>query len=201
MEQAGPGPTNHSEGFRAALAQWRLSLRTEVKKASSLPTAMFDACDPMLETRLADSAEAMLACLQQPADHLRDRSPAAELRLETVTLAELAALPRHVAAVDVGPLDLRTGLQAEYLGILTDAACTATGPARHGAVQLLQRDFALDAQTDAAALSAVLVRAVRDLPADAMTEPTAALLATACQRLAAALALQADAASGEKTVP
>ena len=43
-----------NDGFREAVAQWRLNLRTEVKKSSSRPSAMFDASDPMPETGLAE---------------------------------------------------------------------------------------------------------------------------------------------------
>jgi hypothetical protein len=182
-----------SDGFREAVAQWRLSVRTEVKKSSSLPSAMFDACDPMLETRLAESAEAMLTSLQEPADHLRDPGDAVEKRLEQVTVEELRQLPARIAAVDVVPLDLRTGLLAEYLGILTDTACVANGPAQHGAVQLLQRDFALGADADPAALADLLGQQVQDSMASCVDVPEATTeqLAVACQRLAAALVLHA----------
>lgn len=180
-----------NDGFREAVAQWRLNLRTEVKKSSSLPSAMFDACDPMLETRLAESAEAMLACLQEPDDHLRDPGDSAEKRLEHVSPAELRQLPTQVAAIAVVPLDLRTGLLAEYLGILTDTACVANGPAQHGAVQLLQRDFGLDRGADIAGLAELLTQQVQDSLAHCAdaSEATAEQLTVACQRLAAALAL------------
>ncbi len=182
-----------NDGFREAVAQWRLNLRTEVKKSSSLPSAMFDACDPMLETRLAESAEAMLACLQEPGDHLRDPGDSIEKRLEQVSLEELRQLPARIAAVEVVPLELRTGLLAEYLGILTDTACVANGPAQHGALQLLQRDFALTAGADTAALAELLTQQVADSLAGCAdaSEATAEQLSVACQRLAAALALQA----------
>lgn len=185
-----PG-TGAGEDFREAVAQWRLNLRTEVKKASSLPSAMFDACDPMLETRLAESAEAMLACLQEPADHLRDPGDRADKRLEHVAAAELRALPQRIGAIDDERLDLRTGLSSEYLGILIDTACLGVGPARHGALQLLQRDFDVQPGSDAAALADLLARQVHDVVADdaAQPVPDAEQVTLACQRLLAALAL------------
>lgn len=180
-----------SDGFRETVAQWRLHLRTEVKKTSSLPSAMFDACDPMLETRLAESAEAMLACLQEPADHLRDRSTGADKRLESVSAEDMRNLPAAVDAVAPAPLDLGHGLLPEYLGVLTDAAWHATGPALHGAMQLLRRDFGLGAEADAAMLADLLAHQVAQSIATCpdTSEATAEQLAAACQRLAAALAL------------
>jgi hypothetical protein len=191
MAAGGKQQKGASDGFREAVAQWRLNVRTEVKKSSSLPSAMFDACDPMLETRLAESAEAMLACLQEPENHLRDPGDSVDKRLEQVSAQELRQLPAQVAAIQVVPLDLRTGLLAEYLGILTDSACVANGPAQHGAVQLLQRDFGLSAGADVAGLAELLTRQVQDSLAhcEAAGEATAEQLAVACQRLAAALAL------------
>lgn len=192
MSAGGRQPRGTNEGFREAVAQWRLNLRTEVKKSSSLPSAMFDACDPMLETRLAESAEAMLTCLQEPDGHLRDPGDSHEKRLEQVSPAELQQLPERIAAKDVMPLDLRTGLLAEYLGILTDTACTANGPAQHGAVQLLQRDFALPANADVPAIADLLLQQVQTSLAscDEIAETSAEELTVTCQRLAAALALQ-----------
>jgi hypothetical protein len=199
MPASGRPPWGASEGYREALAQWRLDLRTEIKKSSSLPSAMFDACDPMLETRLAESAEAMLACLQEPADHLRDRGDTTEKRLEHVATADLRRLPAQIGAVEPVPLDLRTGLLAEYLGILTDTACVGSGPAQHGALQLLQRDFALAADADAAAVHDLLGQQVQDSLAGcaSVQAPTAEQFAAACQRLAAALALQPPADAGK----
>ncbi|MBL9078834.1 MAG: hypothetical protein JNL08_15115 [Planctomycetes bacterium] len=189
-----------NDGFRAAVAQWRLNLRTEVKKSSSLPSAMFDACDPMLETRLAESAEAMLACLQEPEDRLRDPGDSTEKRLERVADDELRRLPARIASIEVVPLHLRTGLLAEYLGILTDTACVANGPAQHGAVQLLQRDFGVDADSDPSQLGTLLTQQVQDSLANCpdACEATAEQIAVACQRLGAALLLHAP---GPTTAP
>ncbi|MGK0300930.1 MAG: hypothetical protein ACI89X_001804 [Planctomycetota bacterium] len=58
--------TEDPTAFREAISQWQLAARTEVKRSSSLPSSMFDACDPMLEARLAESVEAMMHCLHEP---------------------------------------------------------------------------------------------------------------------------------------
>jgi len=128
--------------FHGAIAQWRLALRTEVKRASSLPTAMFDACDPMLETRLAQSAEAMLALLQEPAaEHLSDE-PRGEQRLETVALAELAQLPVQIGGQAPATIDLEAGQAAEHLGILADLCCRGGAGERPAATRLCS-DFGI----------------------------------------------------------
>lgn len=185
--------------FREALARWRLDLRTEVKKSSSLPTAMFDACDPMLETRLAETARAMLARLQgtePPTDTAT--GPPVEKRLEKVTLGDLQKLPNQIAATGTGPVDLEEGLFAEYLAILVDTCCNATGASQQGAAHLLARDFELSATTDIDTLNELLARQVRETPerfakAAAWTDDE---LATACQRVAAALVLHTTPPAG-----
>ena len=92
MLQRRPEPTPTGPAFGEAVAQWHLALRTEVKKSSALPTAMFDACDPMVETRLVETAESMLACLQEPAPRLAQPA-AGELRIEHVDAARGHPLP------------------------------------------------------------------------------------------------------------
>ncbi len=187
--------------FREAIARWRLDLRTEVKRTSSLPTAMFDACDPMLETRLAETAQAMLARLQGTAPPATATDAAmVEKRLERVTGTDMAKLPRQIAAMADEQLDLEEGLAAEYLGILADACAHASGTAHLGAAHLLARDFALGPDTDIAVLTELLAREVRKAPerfakAKACTEEAVHL---ACTRVAEALGrhLGPDAAGG-----
>ena len=185
-------PRAATDGFRETVAQWRLQLHTEVKRSSSLPTAMFDACDPMLETRLAETAKAMLACLQEPTgapDEAPVDGPAK--RLEQVAPGELRQLPGRIAAVATLPVDLEAGLLPEYLGILTDTCCLATGTAQNGAVQLLCRDFGLTAASDPGQLMDLLMRQVAESLAGCpgANEASAQALASACQRLTAALLL------------
>lgn len=185
-------PTNGSQdGFREAIARWRLDLRTEVKKSSSLPTAMFDACDPMLETRLAETARSMLERLQAQEAAAAGASQGAEKRLERVTPADLKKLPAQIAAMQPAPLDLEAGLLPEYLGILADTCSHATGAPLEGAARLLARDFGLSTTNDLQALTELLGRELREAPemfvkAASYTDDQ---LALACQRVAAALAI------------
>ncbi|MEO6597645.1 MAG: hypothetical protein ABIP94_23115 [Planctomycetota bacterium] len=178
-----------NEGFREAVAQWRLTLRTEVKRASSLPTAMFDACDPMLETRLAETAESMLTRLQQPVAEVRAaEDPNAEKRIERVAPNELKALPLRIAGPAVH-LALDADLAAEYLGILTDMCCVATGNPQAGAVHLLQRDFGLSHTTDLAQLTRLLAQRVQSAATAAPDTTADDALTEVCQRVATALVL------------
>lgn len=176
--------------FREAIASWRLRLHTEVKKSSSLPTAMFDACDPMLETRLAETAEALLTHLEEPDAALAaDDEPNGEQRLEVVGDDELRSLPRTIAAIAPRPLALDDDLAAEHLGVLVDICCAATGPLQQRAVQRLCQDFGVDAGTD---LDALTRRLGRQVPAAAAADASPGSdddLAATCRRLAAAVAL------------
>src|SRR5512134_256475 len=95
------GSSRPSEGehYRAAIARWQLGLQTELKRASSLPSAMFDACDPMLETRLAEATESLFRCLLELDRRAHAGSlPQDQQRLEVVQREELAALLRDAAA-------------------------------------------------------------------------------------------------------
>ncbi len=194
MRANGPQATTEpGSDVRSAIAQWHLALRTELKRSSSLPTAMFDACDPMLEARLAETAKAMLACLQQPDTAVAAPPPiATEKRIEHVSPDELKDLPRRIATGSWPNLDLDTGLLAEYLAVLTDTCCGATGKARNGAVQLLCRDFGLAAATDLQHAAGLLWGCVKDSVAASETAATTTdqALADLCQRIAATVALQ-----------
>ncbi len=169
--------------FGTAVAQWQLALRTEVKRASSLPTSMFDACDPMLETRLAETAEAMLACLQEPDATITQPTHPGEKRLEQVATAELSALPARLhRTADEPPVDVDDHLSAEYLGVLTDTCGTAEGAPRHGAAQLLVRDFGITPTAD-------LERCTRELASSLLGATSQANLDAICHRIAAAVAV------------
>ncbi len=141
----GPRPSHAtSADYRAAIAQWRLNLRTEVKRCSSLPSSMFDACDPTLETHLAATAEAVLmALLGNNQDPFPDAAEdASEQRREQVDLAELRELPNRVAEGPPStPPQFEAGLEEEYLSILSDICCVAEGDELQHAMDLLQRDF------------------------------------------------------------
>lgn len=132
--------------FRAAIAQWRLALRTEVKRCSSLPSSMFDACDPALETHLASTAESMLmALLANPALAADDEHPAhpglLQPRHERIGSAELATLPNLVGRPVPANLSLDAGLDEEYLAILSEIVCADAGPHVERAIDLLQEQF------------------------------------------------------------
>lgn len=156
-ERRTPPPADPAS-YPEAVAQWQLDVRTEVKRTSSLPSAVFDACDPMIETQLAQTTEAMLACLQQP-------SPAAsnppveggEKRIEIVRGDELRLLPTRLVHVDGASLDLDAGMTAEYLTVLVDACGGGHPIAAAGASALLQRDFAIHADMSAEELRSTLV--------------------------------------------
>ncbi|MFM1874136.1 MAG: hypothetical protein RL398_3558 [Planctomycetota bacterium] len=140
-EQGQPEPTD----FREAMAQLHLALRTEVKRNSSLPSTMFDACDPTLETHLASTAESVLLSLlggMVPADEEHPSDPAAlEPRSEQITNDELRRLPDLIAGPAPAVLGIEQGLDDEYLAILTELCSSAKGVHLARAMELLQRDF------------------------------------------------------------
>lgn len=176
-----------SAGFQEAIAQWHLDVRTEVKKSSSLPTAMFDACDPMLEARLAETAEAMLACLQEPKVQVDTRATARrEKRTELVSQEELRRLPASIAAGGDVHVDLDHGIDAEFLGVLADCCAEAEGTARQSALDLLAREFPADHTADLQTLTQQLWQRVRTTqPGASATDD--AQLAEICRRIAAAV--------------
>jgi hypothetical protein len=171
-------------GFTEAIAQWRLQLRTEVKRASSLPSSMFDACDPMLETRLCETAESMLNRLPQPAAGLDRPAAAGEQRIEHVSRDELRRLPHLVQSGPLPPADLDQGLAEEYLAILADLCNADGGTARERAAQLLVGECGLGKDGD---LEAAARQLWRLLPGAGESMPDADNeLAALCRRLAAA---------------
>lgn len=154
---------------------------------------MFDACDPMLETRLAETAESMLAQLQEPDPSLTNNQDEGEQRLEVVTTEELRRLPQRIREMTPGPLDLTEGISAEYLGVLTDACCSASGTAQQRAVQRLADDFEVRPQSDLELLAHELshhVQAVLDAGANAAPDQD---LEATCRRIAAAVTLHGNA--------
>lgn len=127
--------------FREAIAQWRLAVRTEVKAASSLPTAMFDTGDPMLEMQLAETTEALLAQLQMPPDAVVQGDATAIQRLEHIAADELRELPTRIGTDHGVEVDVLSNLAGEYLGILADCCCTQQGLAQQRAAEHVCRDF------------------------------------------------------------
>lgn len=182
-----PAPTpDDPASYPEAVAQWRLAVRTEVKRASALPTAVFDTCDPMIETQLAQTAEAMLSYLHEPTAHATSGpDEEGDKRLEPVTAEELRCLPPRVATDAGAAPDLDAGTAAEYLAVLADACNSADAAAVGCALALLQRDFGLTpAPTEEPARA--VVAAVGAALADGALN--LADLDAACARLASALA-------------
>ena len=190
MPRNGTDAPQQGQSFLEAIAHWRLAMHTEVKRASSLPTAMFDACDPMLESRLVESVEAMFGQLQDPAPQVAKGDDDTEQRLETVTHDELRALPALLAA-PVPRLDLLAGLGAEYLAMLADTCCLATGTPQRRAVELLCRDFAVAPAGGIDQLTKLLDELVEEVVAGQARPSTDEELATTCKRVAAAVTLHA----------
>ena len=155
-----PQPGEH---FEEAIARWHLHVQTEVKRSSSLPTAMFDACDPNLEARLADATERIFGLLL---DHRVPPAvamlPEEQLHLELVEERELRGVVRRVRLDDgTAPTPLDAGLRDEYLSVLTDLCCKGEPTARRDAARRLRRDFALGGIDDLDHLTRALTEALR----------------------------------------
>jgi hypothetical protein len=173
--------------FPEAVAQWRLSLRTQVKSASSLPTAIFHAGDATLEALLAESAEPMLARLHEPSPGAAQALPAGEQRIESVGIDELRGLPRRLREHGEASVDLDDHLTAEGIAVLTDACGSDVAPAATAARALLRQRFGIAPGEDPTATATRIAGIVQ---ANADDEDAAAAVATLCQRIAAILAVQ-----------
>ena len=140
-EQKGQQPGPRGANFEEAIAHHRLELHTELKKTTSLPSAMFDASDPMLEARLCEATESIFRCLLE-LDTPDDDKEAGEQRLEGVTPAELHELlctaAGEMSGDDVPALE--DGLAREFAVILADTCSRGYGVASKQAAALLRRD-------------------------------------------------------------
>jgi len=182
-----PGRPRHNQldasAFREAICQWQLAARTEVRRSSSLPSSMFDACDPMLEAQLAESVEALLARLHEaPRDIAIDSLAEQEQRTERVTPDELRALPRLIAGHEHAP-DLHDGLVAEVLTLLVDASVHGNTVARRNAMSLLRRDYDVDVGADVATTTASLQQCLMRFAGGSAANGDE--LAEVCRRVAA----------------
>jgi hypothetical protein len=169
------------ESFPEAVAQWRLTLRTEVKTTSSLPTSVFHARDATLEAMIAASTETMLARLQTPSRAANTGAAAvAGQRLERIGVAELQALPLLLRAGGDRPPRIDDHARTEAIGVLADALLGVDEAAAATAAELLQERFGIgaggDRDADAAQLRQHLSAA---LPADAAGGPALAAIAHA----------------------
>ncbi len=149
--------------FREAISQWQLAARTEVKRASSLPSSMFDATDAMVEARLVETVEVMMRLLQRPGEpEAADRASGEHLerRTEQVSTDELQALPGKILR-DVADADLDDLVASEYLNLLIDACTTGDAVVQRGARELLARDFAVPTTADLDEAAAAISRSLQ----------------------------------------
>jgi len=163
------GPHDHTPdaatAFREAISQWQLAARTEIKRASSLPSSMFDATDAMVEARLGETVDVMMRLLQRPnASGTADRASGEHLerRTEQVSTDELQALPGKIRR-DVADADLDDLVASEYLNLLIDACTTGDAPTRQAARELLAQDFAVAASADLDVAAEALSACLRDV--------------------------------------
>ena len=175
--------------YQEAISQWQLAARTEVKKFSSLPSAMFDTCDPMLEACLADSVERMMHRLHEPETQALAESAQnqqIELRVEKVTSEELRDL-RKMRHESHETLDLECKASAEYFSLLIDS-CTTGDPATQGAArELLQRDFGVETSADLEHATESVLACLRRLLDGSSSEESQQLMAELCQSIAASI--------------
>lgn len=112
-------------------------IRGELQNTSSLPVAMFNACDPMIEAVLAHAASTVfLEHMLTSADlHVMEITGPA---VEDVRPHEMQALGRQLAAEDEqGPPSLMGGLTRERLWVLLDLVVKGSAQARIGAATRL----------------------------------------------------------------
>ena len=141
---------------------------------------MFDACDPMLEARLAESVDAMMLCLHQPeAEALAQRNAdgPVEMRVETVTAEELERSNEG-------------GVSAEYLSLLIDTCTTGDEATQAAARALLFQDFAVAANADLQQATEALVQCLEELNGTDADGPTHDRLAELCSAIAASVILE-----------
>jgi len=193
-----------AEHFEAAIARHRLDLQTQLKRSTSLPSAMFDASDPMLEARLCAATEGIFQKLLEW-DAPREMPTGGEQRLEKINKHELvgvltAALHGEFDRANAPQLDEHK--HEEFFAILAEAAARSTGKPQERAQSLLAAQHAHDAATidDAArALADALTATLRgtcdpsvDGDGDAMDDDSLALQQL-CERVAASVARAAQA--------
>ena len=202
-----------TEHFEAAIARHRLDVQTQLKRSTSLPSAMFDASDAMLEARLCAATEGIFQKLLEW-DAPRALPTDGEQRLEKVHAHELnsllmAALHGEFAKSACPRLDENSA--TEFAGILAEAAARSVGKPQQRAQELLAKQNATDAHTidDAArAIADSLAEILRgaghegdrlDGDGDAMDEQEA-MLRQLCERIgdAAARCAQGGASATER---
>lgn len=130
--------------LREQVAHTGRLVRQDLSKTSTLPVDTFDACDPMVEAALADSAvqiflrhmTAIRPDIQGAADDLEEIP-----QRETITQEEIDECQAAIASAQgIEPPDPLAGLDDERLWILADLSCFGTGLTRHRATREL-REF------------------------------------------------------------
>jgi len=184
-----------ASAFREVISQWQLDARTEVKRASSLPSSMFDAADPMVEARLGEAVAVMMQLLHRPDEPgtaERASGEHLERRAEQVSTEELRALPDRIRR-EVADADLDDKVSSEYLNLLIDACTTGDARVRRGARELPARDFSIAATADLDAATAAISRCLREVgAANADRSRDLAQLEELCGAIAATVVTQAD---------
>ena len=180
MPDSGHARHDLGNSFQEALAHWQLLLQTELKRASSLPTAMFDACDPMLEARLCEATEGMFLRLLELEPSGNGRTIEEALRLEAVPAVEIGAFLRRIGECTTAAApDLAESEAAEFHAVLVDVLRHESSAAQVRAATLLTLAHAddrerLDALANGTAVPSaddpaahLLLRLVRGIEADA----------------------------------
>ena len=108
----------------------RREVRGELGDTSSLPVAMFDACDPMIEAVMAQAAVNLILDNMSLSAGLEEREPG-EQRVENVDPQEIQALCKHLVwTTEVSAPSLMGGLTRERLWVLLDLVVTGSPAAR-----------------------------------------------------------------------
>lgn len=180
---------NDARKYQEAISQWQLAARTEVKKFSSLPSAMFDTCDPMLEACLADSVETMMHRLHEPeivslAEMAENHT--IEIRVEKVTSEELREL-RSLKPENYQHLDLEFGISTEYLSLLIDSCTTGDEPTQAAARELLRRDFGVETGADLQQATETIFACLQRVLDDASCERDYERIAELCSTIASSV--------------
>ena len=181
--------------FREAISQWQLAARTEVKRASSLPSSMFDAADGMIEARLAETVETMMRLLQHAPDDPNQRRASGEhleQRAEQVSQEELRAMPTAFGEAKVA-VDLDEHVAAEYFNLLVEVWRTGDAVTAEAARERLLADIPADAAGELDAATTVIAQSLRGIAgghidADADLQDLERL----CAAVAAAARLSSD---------
>jgi len=180
---------HQGEHFTAAIAHHHLTLQTELKRSTSLPSAMFDANDPMLEARLCEATEGIFRRLLEH-DTAPAPAPGGEVRLENVTPAELAALlcaaHQGAFAADRAP-DLQEHADAEFAALIAEICARSHGAPQQRAADLLRGARPAGAATpaDLDALTHELAARLGHAAAAGDDDAAAAGLLAICRQLAA----------------